>query len=158
MPDSAIRGLNVQYIVRLREMAPLLTRLSMGVRRDAQTRMDPKTEVRTVASALTRQACPECGGVMHVEQLGGIKEFVCHVGHRLGLESMIADKTDVVERRIWAAMSQSEELVELLEQARQQGLSPLAGDALSLEIAARRQDIVNLRAVIYRNKSISSSD
>jgi two-component system, chemotaxis family, protein-glutamate methylesterase/glutaminase len=30
MPDNAIRGLNVQYILRLDEMALLLTKLAMG--------------------------------------------------------------------------------------------------------------------------------
>jgi two-component system, chemotaxis family, protein-glutamate methylesterase/glutaminase len=43
MPDSAIRGLNVQYIVRLREMAPLLKRLSMqgNVNSDATSLCEP---------------------------------------------------------------------------------------------------------------------
>ena len=61
MPESAIRGLNVQYILRLKEMAPLLARLSMGEPREMQTQPEksqPSTESRS--ARLVRQACPGC--------------------------------------------------------------------------------------------------
>lgn len=150
MPESAIRGLNVQYILCLREIAPLLMRLSMGDGRQSQTTPEATATgaTRTEASPL-RQACPECGGVMVVEQLGGIKEYVCHVGHRLGLQSMISDKTGMVERTMWSALAQSEELVALLEQAQvDSGAAPLG--SLGAELALRRGDIETLRGVLER--------
>ncbi len=156
MPECAVRGLNVQYILRLKEMAPLLTRLSTGERRDTTPQEDhPQLGMEPTRAILTRQACPECGGVMRVEQRGGTKEYVCHVGHRLGLQSMIADKTDVVERRMWAALSQSEELVELLQQS-VEGLDASELDALKNEITARREDIETLRGVIERSRPDTS--
>lgn len=152
MPESAIRGLNVQYIVRLNEVAPLLKRLSMGERHQTQPRPGvSQASAETTPRHLTRQACPECGGVMQVEQMGAIQEFVCHVGHRLGLQSMISDKTDVVERSMWTALAQSEELIGLLEQA-QVSFDPVVLDSLQTEIASRRQDIDALRAVLERQK------
>ncbi len=151
MPESAIRGLNVQYILRLQEMAPLLTRLSMGERRETQAMPETSVNDSTQKDApLTRQACPECGGVMKLEQLGGTKEYVCHVGHRLGLQSMITDKTDVVERTMWKAMSQSEELIELLEHARDD-MDTSARRHIESEITTRRRDIEILRGVIEKN-------
>ena len=157
MPESAIRGLNVQYILRLKEMAPLLTRLSMGERRETQLQPEVSQSVAASVNApLTRQACPECGGVMKLEQRGGTKEYVCHVGHRLGLQSMIADKTDVVERSMWTALSQSEELLELLQQSKED-LDPAARASLDAEIAGRREDMQRLRAVVQRSRPDASA-
>ena len=157
MPESAIRGLNVQYILRLTEIAPLLTRLTMGERRDTPTFAAASAEKPAIPGALlTRQACPECGGVMSVEQLGSLKEYVCHVGHRLGRQSMIADKTDVVERTMWTALAQSEELIDLLEQA-QEDLEPSVLSSLQSEIDSRRRDMEIIRGVLERNKLSSPS-
>ena len=148
MPESAICGLNVQYILRLGEMAPLLTRLSMGERRDPQTVAKPQSTEAALPQASPRlQACPECGGVMTLEQHGEIKEYVCHVGHRLGLQSMIADKTDVIERTMWTALAQSEELLALLEQAQDDKQPTLLGSP-ETEIALRRGTIRKLREML----------
>jgi len=111
MPDSAIRGLNVQYIMRLREIAPLLVRLSMES--PAQNRQQQPEPVIEPAG----QACPECGGAMTRAHMGQLLEFRCHTGHRLGLKSLIAQKSTVVEQSLGAALSQSEELVSLLRSA-----------------------------------------
>jgi two-component system chemotaxis response regulator CheB len=152
MPESAIRGLNVQYIVRLKEMTSLLARLSMGERREVEAQNDVWQAGDGVLEApLTRQACPECGGVMRLEQPGDMKEYVCHVGHRLGLESMITDKTNVVERTMWKAVSQSEELIDLLEQS-QGKAGPVSPESLQGEIASRRRDMETLRTVLERRK------
>ncbi len=158
MPESAIRGLNVQYILRLKEIGPLLTRLSMGERRETLPRIE---EVNPGAAQLhaptSPQACPECGGAMHAEQLGRIKEYVCHVGHRLGLQSMIAEKTHVVERIMWTALSQSEELVQLLEEAKAD-LDPATLGVLPEEIASRRSDVEILRAVLHQRRQSEGNE
>lgn len=151
MPESAIRGLNVQYILRLKDMAPLLTRLSMGERRETQTQNEVRSVTEAVEAPLVRQACPECGGVMRLEQQGGTKEYICHVGHRLGLQSMIADKTDVVERSMWTALAQSEELIDLLRQA-EESFDPTVLGSLQEEIAMRRNDMKILRAALERRR------
>ncbi len=150
MPESAIRGLNVQYILRLKEMAPLLTRLSMGERREAQT--VPVAAASLLPHASSRfQSCPECGGVTTLEQHGAIKEYVCHVGHRLGLQSMISDKIDMVERTMWSALAQSEELVALLEET-QQDIQPALMRTRESEIAQHRDTMKTLREMLERKK------
>lgn len=143
MPESAIRGLNVQYIVRLAEMAPLLTRLTMGERDNRQPEETQSTD-ETVS-----QVCPECGGVMKLHRMGKLLEYNCHVGHRFGLKTMIAEKSRLVERIVWSALAQSEELVELLEQA-QPGLEPENSAALEQEIARRKQEQAALRTLAER--------
>lgn len=155
MPESAIRGLNVQYILRLKDMAPLLARLSMGERRETQAQDVVPLSTAALEAPLVRQACPECGGVMRLEQQGGTKEYICHVGHRLGLQSMIADKTDVVERSMWTALAQSEELIELLRQS-EGSLDPAGPRSLQDEIATRLHDMETLRSVLERRRQTSA--
>jgi two-component system chemotaxis response regulator CheB len=151
MPESAIRGSVVQYILRVGEMAPLLTRLAMG----------DYTSVPDLAPAPAHeepsvQACPECGGAMKLHRLGRLKEYTCHVGHRFSTKAMIAEKTEVVERAMWTALSQSEELSSLLEQVTSDG----DGEGTSVveeELAQRRHEQELLRTLIERTKALSSS-
>lgn len=143
MPDSAIRGLNVQYIVRLAEMAPLLARLTMGDQTPiARTPQQP-------ARYPTGQACPECGGVMTLQKMGRLKEYTCHVGHRFGMKTMIAEKTGVVERAIVTALSQSEELSELLESA-DGDLDEESAALVRKELAERKREQGILRSLLER--------
>lgn len=150
MPESAIRGSSVQYILRLAEIAPLLTRLAMG----------DDTKIPDVAPVAAQeepslQACPECGGVMKLHRLGRLKEYTCHVGHRFSSKTMIAEKTEVVERAIWTALSQSEELSSLLEQAAD--ADGEASTEIEQELARRRNEQEVLRSLIERTKAEASS-
>jgi len=145
MPDNAIRGLNVQYIVRLAEMGPLLVRLTMGDRTQSNER-----NVEKPTEQLTMQACPECGGAMTLYKMGHLREYRCHIGHRFGLKTMIAEKSGVVERAISSALSQSEELSELLEQART-ALDEESATQIHAEIAQRKKEQETLRALMERS-------
>lgn len=151
MPESAIRGSSVQYILRLGEIAPLLTKLAMGDYTNLPDHASaPAQEEPTV------QACPECGGAMKLHRLGRLIEYTCHVGHRFGTKAMIAAKSQVVERAMWTALSQSEEVSNLLEQA----ASDRGGEAtaaLDEELARRRQEQELLRTLIERTKAAVSS-
>jgi two-component system, chemotaxis family, protein-glutamate methylesterase/glutaminase len=149
MPESAIRGLNVQYILRLSEMAPLVTRLTMG---DEHQETYSVEEPKILPS---QQACPECGGAMKLEQRGGLREYSCHVGHRFGLKTMIAEKAVRVEQAMSHALSQSEELVELLQEESKAGLETLAADKLTKEVEQRRKQIQTLRNMLER-ETVSS--
>lgn len=142
MPESAIRGLNVQYIVRIAEMGPLLTRLTAGDRMESRTQTDERPREQA-----TMQACPDCGGAMTIQTMGRLKEYRCHVGHRFGLKTMVSEKSGVVERSIWMALSQSEELLQLLEQAQTQ-MDEESAAKVSEEIARRRKEQEVLRGLI----------
>jgi two-component system, chemotaxis family, protein-glutamate methylesterase/glutaminase len=144
MPESAIRGLNVQYILRLSEMAPLVTRLTMG---DEHQETYSVEEPKILPS---QQACPECGGAMKLEQRGGLREYSCHVGHRFGLKTMIAEKAVRVEQAMSHALSQSEELVELLREESKAGLETFAADQLTKEVEQRQKQIQTLRNMLER--------
>ena len=150
MPDSAIRGLNVEYIVGLAEMGPLLARLSMA----DYHKSEPSEPLRPVEENFG-QACPDCGGVMKGVRLGGLREYRCHIGHRFGLQTMIAQKTRVVEHALDVALSQSEELSKLLELASNE--SPHESpELLSEEIMKRKTEQTAIRALASNNRPAAS--
>ena len=144
MPDSAIRGLNVQYIVRLEEMGPLLARLSV-------TDHDHSIPGETIHPIETPsgQVCPECGGAMTAVRLGTLLEYRCHIGHRMGLQTMIAEKTRLVEHALDVALSQSEELTKLLHTALDES-GHKSPESLHEEIAKRDEEQKALRALSGR--------
>ena len=144
MPESAIRGFDVDYIVRLGEMGALLNKLVSG---GANVNEDYRSA--TVENQFTNcnQTCPECGGVMKRGRQARMYEYRCHVGHRLGLKTMISEKMEVIERAISAALAQTQELLDLLDQARQQGDS-VTVSSLDDEIRLRREQESRLRALL----------
>ncbi|UWZ86940.1 chemotaxis protein CheB [Occallatibacter riparius] len=137
MPDSAIRGLNVQYIVRLGEIAPLLMRLAVEDEHAPVPAVpDPEPEPAT-------QVCPECGGAMTMTRMSHLREFRCHTGHRFGLKSLIAEKITILERALTGALAQSEELTQLLRTAIQQGETEHGSDAAhTIERHLEQQDML----------------
>ena len=147
MPDSAIAGTNVEYILPLREISSVLARLSMNNNISSPVSLEP------VTMELCQQACPECGGVMKAVHYGTLIEYTCHVGHRLGAKIMIVQKSDVVERSLWNAVCQTEELLDLLERERPQDAT--AGDALNAEINQRQKEVATLKLILQRERASS---
>jgi two-component system, chemotaxis family, protein-glutamate methylesterase/glutaminase len=113
MPDSAIRGLNVQYIERIAQMGHLLARLAT-----ANERQPPQLAPQPMLNESTTQTCPECGGVMTSARMGKLFEYRCHVGHRFGLRTLIDQKAKNIERLLEGALAQSEELTAALRVAK----------------------------------------
>lgn len=146
MPQSAIRGLNVQYIVRLDEMAPLLSRLTMG-----DGSIQGAVQAAETIDETVSQRCPDCSGVMKLHCMGRLLEYRCHVGHRMGLQTMIVEKGAVVEQTIWSALAQSEELVVLLERAKLES-DATAAPAIDLQIAERKKEQQGLKFLVERAK------
>lgn len=80
-------------------------------------------------------------------KMDGLREYRCHIGHRIGLQTMIAQKSNVVEHALGVALSQSEELTALLERAYEE--SPLEFQhKLDREIARRKREQEALRNLV----------
>jgi len=146
MPKNAIRGLNVQYIVRIREMAPLLARLT-----ERSERYFSEIPVQPPPQS-TEQSCPDCSGVMRSVRLGGLREYRCHIGHRFGLMSLITQKREVVEQAVESALAQSEELTKLLDSV-QADADIETRQILSEEIAERHEEQETLRELVSSQKA-----
>lgn len=134
MPDSAIRGFRVQYVARLREIGLLLGQLSM-----TDHNVFKSGEPDRTVKERPGQVCPECGGAMTAVALGNLREYRCHIGHRFGLETMIAEKSKVVDRAKEVALSQSEELIDLLESAVDDP-GDQASESLQRELIKRKEE------------------
>jgi two-component system, chemotaxis family, protein-glutamate methylesterase/glutaminase len=146
MPENAISGLNVQYIVRLDEIGPLLRWLSTEDGAEPpQSGAEPELESAS-------QSCPACTGAMTVANGGKLKEFRCHIGHRFGLNSLIAQKRDVIEGALDTALAQSEELTALLEGSLAESSDPGDSDQLRGEIVERKSEQEALRELAGSRK------
>lgn len=151
MPESAIRGFQVDYVLPLSHMGPLLeTLLSRG----AGVNGAGKLPEPPVTDSQCHQSCPECGGVMNEMRHGLLYEYRCHVGHRFGLKTMIAEKTETVERMLSAALAQTEELLELLMREQTSG-DPAVSKSLDDEVESRSQQAQALRALLESRTSRS---
>jgi two-component system chemotaxis response regulator CheB len=61
-------------------------------------------------SALT---CPECGGALWEQRVGGVLRYSCHVGHGYTGESLEQQYVGEVEAALWSAMRHLVESAEL---------------------------------------------
>jgi len=130
MPSSVMRGVKVDYCVRLSEVAPLLARLSRepageGVyavdedlkteNRIAEQELDPDELFKAVEriGQLSAFTCPECGGALWELNDGGLLRFRCHVGHALSAESLVAEQNEGLETALWSAVRALEEKMAL---------------------------------------------
>jgi two-component system, chemotaxis family, protein-glutamate methylesterase/glutaminase len=123
MPDSALRYVNVDHVVALRDMAPLLTRLAAADREietpsapphlDVEVRIakeeDPiSAGVQDMAEPSTF-ACPECHGVLLQLKEAGRIRFRCHTGHAYSAESLLAEISEGIEDALWNAIRSLQE-------------------------------------------------
>lgn len=117
MPQNALDAVpNIDHIVQLRTIAPLLVRLMKqppqppiiavvgddDLDPDAADRGVPADEdPSTIPSAFS---CPDCGGVLWELQGGELVHYRCRTGHQFSPESLLAGQTHGVEEAMWIAL------------------------------------------------------
>jgi two-component system chemotaxis response regulator CheB len=92
--------------------------------------------------------CPECGGVLRPEKVGGITRFRCHIGHVLTAETTLVAQFALLEARLGGCLALLNERAELCRQmaedARLQGDGPGMLEAAAREALARAETIKKL--------------
>lgn len=117
MPRSAIASVNVDHILPLEDIAPLLTRLAHQEVVDEvpeEDAMEIKDELergedregKGVPSGFT---CPECGGTLFEREKAEVVHFRCRTGHAYSPESLMAKQSESLEATLWAALRALEE-------------------------------------------------
>jgi len=123
MPKSALRYVEVDYVLPLREIGPLLTRLS---RDSLESVVGPVSEEMVKETKLaefdmeTMQdddkpgtpsafSCPDCSGVLWEIEEGNLLRFRCRVGHAYSTDSMNGAQDEAIERALWAGLRALEE-------------------------------------------------
>lgn len=167
MPQSAMRNVRIDHVVRVEEMAPLLVRLA-AAEADAQeggidVAEDVHIEVSIAKENKARDAgvltlgepstfaCPECHGVLLEMKDRPPRRYRCHTGHAYTLESLLSEMDEGIEDSLWGAIRALEERVMLIRQAAEHSRESHNGDAGAYLAAAEetqhRADLV--RKVVF---------
>jgi two-component system chemotaxis response regulator CheB len=141
MPESAMRQVSVDHVLRPGDMAAILAGLvGTPVEEVPMANHEPKQDVAEVGLDALETGrlpgppspftCPECGGALWELREGELIRFRCHVGHAYNGESLVAAQTDGLETAGWTALRALEESAALrrrmAEHARQRGMTAIA--------------------------------
>src|SRR5262245_14129051 len=142
MPESAIRQVTVDHVLRADDIASLLTGLvRTEVKEDTMAANDgPPRDIAEVGTDALDSGilpkhpspftCPECGGALWELKDGDLVRFQCHVGHAYSPESLISAQSDGLEAALWTALRALEESSALrkrmADHARQKGMAAIA--------------------------------
>lgn len=152
MPESAIAGAPVDYVVPADEMGELLVQLVE--RRPVPARPQPSPAAS--GSRTTDLVCPECGGVLRQFLENGIFRFHCRVGHNYSPETLYSTQDAKLEAALWAAVRSLEESASL---ARRLGLNARARGAMrTAERFDERERDAAERADLVRAAILTLSD
>ncbi|WP_205699341.1 chemotaxis protein CheB [Conexibacter sp. SYSU D00693] len=118
MPSSAIGAVVVDEVLPVADLGAALETAVRGSAA-AGTSADAPAVALPDASldgppGLTELVCPECGGAITERHDNGIRSFTCHVGHRYGPHSFVAEQADQVEAALWSAVRSLEDRGKLM--------------------------------------------
>ena len=173
MPLNAIKHVEVDHIVPLREIAPLLVRLTEtpaaeeGVRpvpEEMEIEVKIAREDNALESGIMKwgepsvYACPECHGVLLQLKEGSNMRFRCHTGHAYSVDSLLAEFAEKTEESLWSAIRAIEENVLLMRDlARHMGERHHGADAEALlkkaDESQQRADLVRRAVMNHENLS-----
>jgi two-component system, chemotaxis family, protein-glutamate methylesterase/glutaminase len=123
MPGSAVANVDVDHVVPLGEIGPLLDRLVREPRPAARPEGcddaerepdlmgidDRDTGGEGPSGEPSGFTCPECGGSLYERPDQKPPHFRCRTGHAYSPESLLARQTDSLEATLWAALRSLEE-------------------------------------------------
>jgi two-component system chemotaxis response regulator CheB len=173
MPLSAIQNVEVDHILRVEQIAPLLMELARTPLPQGTAMAKENVEKPDVAEAGAESlrhhslsaapsgfTCPECGGALWELTEGSLLRYRCHVGHGFSAESLLAEKGEQLEIALWTALRALEENAalqrRLAERTRGRGLHAISESYESkAEHIEARADIV--RSVLINDKPAKNS-
>jgi two-component system, chemotaxis family, protein-glutamate methylesterase/glutaminase len=133
MPQSAMKNVQVDHVVRIEEIAPLLVQLAasdadlqegdMVVPEDVRIEVDIAKEDNAKEAGVfqlgdpSNYACPECHGVLLQLRERSPLRFRCHTGHAYTIESLLSEMDDVIDETLWSAIRALEERAMLIRHA-----------------------------------------
>jgi two-component system chemotaxis response regulator CheB len=130
MPESAIRGVNVDYTLSVEEMPHLVSKLCSETiafrnhynveknrRTEEEIRIALQDELYTAGvqlGKLTPFTCPECHGVLSMIKEDEMIRYRCHTGHAYSAASLLQSISHNIEDSLWNAIRGIEESIALL--------------------------------------------
>jgi two-component system chemotaxis response regulator CheB len=181
MPRNVKTHVDVDYILPVAQIGPLLNRLASETRKVGEGNSkeqgdgghpmseNPEKEVKksefdtnefTAEEQIGKPSvfsCPNCGGVLWEIQDGDLLRFRCRVGHAFSVESVLAGQDEVLEDALWMALKTLEESADLsrrlAQQAHERGRDWLARHYES-KLRNVNQRIEAIRKVLLSGESI----
>lgn len=131
MPESAIRQVDVDYVLPAGQLAARLVELVNQTVAPPEEIDDLETqktdlEIRIAAQendvamnilsygTFSPYTCPECHGVLTMLQEGSLARFRCHTGHAYSVDTLLVAVTEAVEDNLYSTMRSMEEAIILL--------------------------------------------
>ncbi|HKR15642.1 MAG TPA: chemotaxis protein CheB [Pyrinomonadaceae bacterium] len=129
MPLSVLQSLKVDYTLPLREIAPLLDRLSRQPAEEegrypvpenleietriAQQEMEADELIASIdeIGKISKLTCPDCHGALWEVNDEDMLRFRCHVGHAYSADSLNDGQHQMLETALWSAVRALEEQV-----------------------------------------------
>ncbi len=130
MPESALRAVEIDYVVPIAQMGALLARLvdphlaaprkSQDIPPDLQLeaaiaeRVVGTVEQVSELGNLVPLTCPDCGGNLWQVKHGNVLRFRCHTGHAFTADALAESSQHMLEETLWVALRMMEERKNLL--------------------------------------------
>jgi two-component system chemotaxis response regulator CheB len=138
MPESALRSVDIDYVVPLDQMGALLEEITARKtpERPAEVPEDLKQEAaiaeRVVGTTdeVLRIAhpvpltCPDCGGNLFEVEHGTLLRYRCHTGHAFTADALLHSAQQSLEETMWVALRMMEERKNLLSNMAARGQGP----------------------------------
>lgn len=129
MPSSAIENVDVDYILKVGDIAKTLTYLASQPVVESKAPVPQLLEMEANIAHFdldTMQktnrpgkpsgfACPECSGVLWELQDGKLVRFRCRTGHAYSINTLLAEQNDALEVALWSALRALEEKAALTD-------------------------------------------
>jgi two-component system, chemotaxis family, protein-glutamate methylesterase/glutaminase len=126
-----------------------------------ETRMadsDDPAFLRADEARLTRLSCPECSGVLAEVDVGGLRYYRCHVGHRYSPQSLEVAQREAVEAKLWAAAAALEEHAALARHLATRATPALGAEAAESYRREADRSSDAMRALLVRLQDGASGD
>ncbi|MVN74793.1 chemotaxis protein CheB [Hymenobacter sp. HMF4947] len=130
MPESALRAVEIDYVLPVAQMGPLLTALVSPTRAvpfeeqhiPADLKLEAAIAERVVGTVeevsqlghLVPLTCPDCGGNLWQIDHGKLQRFRCHTGHAFTADALAESSRKSLEETLWVALRMMEERKNLL--------------------------------------------
>jgi two-component system chemotaxis response regulator CheB len=131
MPRNAIANVDVDHVLPLAQMGPLLSKLACErveerahavpdqLDREAEIdeqQLSPGQLRRHVEriGEVTALTCPECSGSLWQLRDASPPRYRCHVGHAYSADTLVSEQAQTVESALWSAMRLLEERAMLM--------------------------------------------
>jgi len=123
MPTNAIENTDVDYILRLSEISPLLVKLASEPVGEKEYPVSDEMEIESDVAEFDMNAlqskdrpgtpsgfaCPDCGGALWELKKDNLLRFRCRVGHAFSAKTLLAQQSEQLEEALWIALRALEE-------------------------------------------------